>query len=95
MEQTMAQVAAFFSAMNVLLLIGLIWIYANSLRKVRAPFAAGLLFFAALFLVQNMMSLYSFLTMFMDFAAGITELELAITIVQTAGLAIILWTSLR
>ena len=95
MEETMAQIAALFSAINVLLLVGLIWIFAGSFWKVRAPFTAGLLFFAALFMVQNLMSLYSFLTMFMDYAAGITELVLAITIIQTAGLAVILWTGLR
>ena len=91
----MAQVAAFFSFVNVLLLLWLIWIYAGSFRKVRAEFTAGLLFFAALFLVQNLISLYSFLTMFMYYAADVTGIVLAITIVQTAGLGIILWTALR
>lgn len=87
--------AAFFSTVNVLLLIGLIWIYASSFMKVRAQFTGGLIFFAALFLVQNLISLYSFLTMFMYYAADVTGIMLAITIVQTAGLAVILWTALR
>jgi hypothetical protein len=91
----MTQVAAIFSAVNVLLLIGLIWIYSSSFRKIRAQFTAGLLFFAALFLVQNLISLYSFVTMFMYYAPGVTGLMLAITVVQTAGLAIVLWTGLR
>jgi hypothetical protein len=95
LEETIAQVAAFFSAVNVFLLIGLIWIYASSFRKVRAQFTAGLLFFAAFFLLQNLISLYSFLAMFMYYAPGVTGLMLAITVVQTAGLAIILWTGLR
>ena len=91
----MAQVAAFFSTANVLLLMGLLWIYAGSFRKVRAEFTAGLLFFAALFLVQNLISLYSFVSMFMYYAAGVTWIVLTITVVQTAGLVIILWTGLR
>jgi len=91
----MAHVAAMFSTVNVLLLVGLLWIYAGSFKKVRAEFTAGLLFFAALFLVQNLISLYSFLTMFMYYAAGVTWLVLTITVVQTAGLGIILWTGLR
>ena len=95
MEGTLTQVAGIFSAVNVLLLIGLIWIYANSFRKVRAQFTAGLLIFAGLFLLQNLIALYSFLAMFMYYAPGVTGLMLAITIVQTAGLAIILWTGLR
>ena len=95
MEETMAQIVAFFSLLNVILLIGLIWIYLSSFRKVRAQFTLGLVFFAALFLVQNLIALYSFLTMFMYYAAGVTGIVLAITIVQTAALSIMLWTGLR
>jgi len=91
----MAQVAALFSTINVLLLIGLLWIYASSFRKIRAEFTVGLLFFAALFLVQNLISLYSFLSLFMYYAPGVTWIVLTITVVQTAGLGIILWTGLR
>ena len=91
----MAHVAAFFSTANVLLLMGLLWIYASSFRKVHAEFTVGLLFFAALFLVQNLISLYSFLTMFMYYAAGVTWIVLTITVVQTAGLGFVLWTGLR
>ena len=95
MEATMAQVVAFFSLLNVILLIGLIWIYLSSFRKVRAQFTLGLVFFAALFLVQNLIALYSFLAMFMYYAAGVTGIVLAITVVQTAALSIMLWTGLR
>ncbi|HXX72951.1 MAG TPA: hypothetical protein VEI80_04585 [Candidatus Acidoferrales bacterium] len=95
MNENMAQVAALFSTINVLLLIGLLWIYASSFRKIRAEFTVGLLFFAALFLVQNLISLYSFLSMFMYYAPGVTWIVLTITVVQTAGLGIILWTGLR
>jgi len=91
----MAQVVAFFSLLNVILLIGLIWIYLSSFRKVRAQFTLGLVFFAALFLVQNLIALYSFLAMFMYYAAGVTGIVLAITVVQTAALSIMLWTGLR
>jgi len=91
----MAMLAAFFSAVNVLLLVALLWIYGVSFMKVRAQFTFGLLFFAALFLVQNLISLYAFLTMFMYYAPGVTWIVLSITIVQTAGLGIILWTGLR
>ncbi len=90
-----SQAAAFFSLLNVVLLLGLIGIYGNSFRKVRAEFTAGLLFFAALFLVQNLIGLYSYVTMFMYFASGVAGLVLAITVAQTAGLGVLLWMSLR
>ncbi len=91
----MAQIVALFSLLNVILLIGLIWIYMSSFRKVRAQFTLGLVFFAALFLVQNLIALYSFVTMFMYYAVGVTGIVLAITVVQTAALSIMLWTGLR
>ena len=91
----MAEIVALFSLLNVILLIGLIWIYAGSFRKIRAQFTLGLVFFATLFLVQNLIALYSFLTMFMYYASGVTGIVMAITVVQTAGLSIMLWTGLR
>jgi predicted membrane protein len=89
------QTAAVFSAVNVLLLIGLMVIYGNSFRKVRAEFTLGLLFFSSLFLVQNLLAVYSYAAMFMFFAAGAGPLVLAIAIVQTAGLAVLFWLSVR
>ena len=91
----MFQAAALFSLLNVLLLLGLIAIYGNSFRKIRAEFTGGLLFFAALFLVQNLLALYSYVAMFMFYASGVGGLVLAITVAQTAGLAILLWMSVR
>ena len=89
------EVSALFSFVNVLLLLGLIWVYGNGFRKIRAQFTAGLLFFAGLFLVQNLLALYSFLAMFMYYATDVGGLVLAYTIVQTAGLVVLLWLSLR
>ena len=87
--------SAFFSFVNVLLLLGLIWVYGNAYRRIRAQFTAGLLFFTALFLVQNLLALYSFLAMFMYYAADVGGFVLAYTIVQTAGLIVLLWLSAR
>lgn len=95
MAGMMFQAAAIFSLLNVLMLLGLIWIYGNSYRKIRAEFTFGLLFFSALFLVQNLLALYSYVTMFLYYASDVAGLVLAVTAVQTAGLAVLLWMSLR
>jgi hypothetical protein len=95
MAEMMLETAAMFSFVNVLLLLGLLVVYGNSFRKIRAQFTAGLLFFTGFFLLQNLMALYSYLAMFMYFAAGAGELVLIITVAETAGLAILLWTSVR
>ena len=51
MVEVTLQAAAAFSLLNVLFLLGLIFIYGNSFRKIRAEFTAGLLFFAGFLLV--------------------------------------------
>lgn len=89
------QAAALFSLANILLLVGLIAVYGNSFRKIQAQFTAGLLFFAALFLLQNLLALYSYVAMFMYYARGVEMLVMAVTAVQTVGLAVLLWMSLR
>ena len=95
MAQMVMQTAGLFSLVNVLLLIGLIAVYANSFRKFRAEFTAGLLFFASFFLLQNLLAFYSYVAMFKYFASGVEMLVLAITAAQTAGLIVLLWMSLR
>lgn len=91
----MFQAAALFALINVVLLIGLLVTYGNSYRKVRSEFTVGLIFFAAFFLIQNLLSLYSYLAMFMFYASGVSALVLAITVAQTAGLAVLVWMSWR
>jgi hypothetical protein len=93
--EMMVQGAAVFSFFNVVLLIALLVTYGNSFRKLRAEFTAGLLFFSAFFLVQNLVALYSYVAMFMYFASDVAGLVLVMTVVQTAGLAVLLWMSVR
>ncbi|MGA3296981.1 MAG: hypothetical protein ABSD41_05980 [Candidatus Bathyarchaeia archaeon] len=95
MVDVILQTAAAFSLINVLLLIALIAVYVNSFRKIRAGFTAGLIFFSTMFLIQNLIALYSYLAMFMYYAAGVSGLVLTITIAQTVGLVVLLWLSFR
>jgi hypothetical protein len=95
MAEMMLQGAAAFSLANILLLVGLIAVYANAFRKIKAAFTAGLLFFAGIFLLQNLLAFYSYVAMFMYYASDVEMLVMAITVAQTAGLAVLLWLSLR
>jgi hypothetical protein len=91
----MFQAAALFASVNIALLCTLIVVYVNSFRRVQSEFTAGLLFFAAVFLIQNVLSLYSYLAMFMFYASDVGALVLEITVAQTTGLAILVWMSCR
>ena len=95
MVEVAFQAAAAFSLLNILLLVGLLMVYGNSFRKIRSEFTAGLLFFAGFFLLQNLLALYSYVAMFMYYASNMGTLVLIITVTQTAGLAVLLWLSLR
>lgn len=95
MVEVALQAAAAFSLINILLLLSLIAVYGNSFRKIQAQFTAALLFFAGIFLVQNLLAFYAYVAMFMYYASGVSGLVLAITVAQTAGLAALLWMSFR
>ena len=45
---------------NIALLLGLFWIYADSLRKTKSSFMLGLLLFIGVLLVQSILSLILF-----------------------------------
>jgi hypothetical protein len=95
MPQMMLEAAAVLSLANIVLLIGLIIVYGSSYRKIKAAFTAGLLFFAGVFLLQNLVAFYSYVAMFMYYASGVEMFVMVITAAQTAGLAVLLWMSLR
>ena len=95
MVEVMLQAAAVLSLINTLLLLGLICIYGSSLRQVKAEFTAGLLFFVALLLVQNIIALYSYVAMFMYFAPGAGPLVLGTTTAETADPVVLVWMSFR
>ena len=45
--------AAVFALANTVLIIILVLLYSSSFRKIRSPFALGLILFAVFFLLQN------------------------------------------
>lgn len=59
---------AALTGISTLLLIALLLVYGRSLKKIKSSFTIGLFVFAALFLVQNIVSLYFYATM-MDYYA--------------------------
>jgi hypothetical protein len=47
-------VAAVFALANTVLILILVSLYTSSFRKIRSPFALGLILFAVFFLIQNL-----------------------------------------
>ncbi len=47
-------------SISVALLVTLLILYGRNLREVRSPFAVGLVLFALLFLIENLVGIYSY-----------------------------------
>ena len=78
------------TVVSILLLILLMYVYYKNLKNIKSGFTAGLFIFALLFLVQNIVSLYYFITM-MDYYVPEVEMHVFIlTLLQTIGFAILL-----
>ena len=78
------------TALSALMLAALLHVYIKNLKRIKSSFTAGLLIFALLFLIQNIVSLYFYLTM-MDYYVPEVELHVFIfTLLQTVGFAVLL-----
>ena len=75
---------------SVVMLLFLIYVYYKNLKKIKSGFTIGLLIFAVLFLVQNLVSIYYFLTMMDYYVPAVEKHVFIFTLLQTIGFAILL-----
>lgn len=78
--------SAVVSVANIAILTGLLILYGRMYSNSKAQFTLGLIFFASLLLVQNVIGIYSYVTMTSFFAEAILPYLLAINIAELAGL---------
>ena len=83
----------FITALTILstvILFLLIYVYYKNLKKIKSGFTMGLMIFALLFLIQNLVSLYYYITM-MDYYVPEVEMHVFIfTLLQAIGFGILL-----
>ena len=78
------------TVISIILLVGLIYIYIKNLKKIKSGFTVGLFIFASIFLLQNLVSLYYYLTM-MDYYAPQVEVHVFIfSLLQSIAFLILL-----
>lgn len=80
---------------NMLLAAVLLVTYRSVYARTKAPFTAALLLFAAAFLAQNALVVYSFVTMMAIVPGALDPYLLAIGIFEALGLGAMLWTASR
>ncbi len=81
--------------LNTVLLSGLLLTYAGMLRQVATRFTWGLLGFAGVLWVQNVVQLYFFATMMGYFVAGVQSLVLVQNVLATVASSVLLAVTLR
>jgi hypothetical protein len=75
---------------NIILLSMLLYIYLENYRKLKSKFTAGLIFFASIFLIQNVLWIF-FIVFVRDMRTpGMGLPNFILTIVETIGLGILL-----
>lgn len=84
-------ISAWFSGINILLILGLLYVYGRSLARTRSGFTLGLALFAFLFLVHNAVAFYFHFTMMPLYADSMDEYMLAFSVLQTAAFAVMNW----
>ena len=88
--------ASMYSAgVSALLLLGLIIAYLRMYRDTRSQFSFGLAIFALVLFAQNILSVYSFITMSGLVADPLPAYLLGINIAEVFGIAVLLKTTIR
>ena len=78
--------AIVFSSLNVIVLVGLLYLYARITWRSKAVYPVGLLIFASLLLLQNLVTAFSFIEMTSFFGEALLPFLLAISVLEFGGL---------
>ena len=84
------KVISILTLVSIVMLLLLIYVYCKSLKKIKSSFTVGLLIFAVLFLVQNIVSIYYYLTMMDYYVPAVEKHVFIFTLLQTVGFGILL-----
>jgi hypothetical protein len=83
-------VSSIVSIVNVAILVMLLAVYANIYRTIRATFTIGLLAFAGMLLLHNVIAIYGYFSMAPLYANDLLPYFLGIHIAELAGLIALL-----
>jgi len=82
----MMNLAVVFSALNGAVLVGLLYLYARIAWRSKAVYPMGLMIFASLLLVQNLLTAFSYLSMTLFFGEAVVPYLFAISVLEFGGL---------
>jgi len=88
------ETALILSGLNLVILTSLIYVYARNYRALNSKFSLGLLLFASILLLENLLAFYFNWTMMGLYAENVARQGLVLRALQTASLVtlgIITW----
>ncbi len=83
-------VATLFASFDIILLVGLIYLYGRIVAKTRSGYSVGLLIFAVLLLLHNVATVYGYTFMGGSFGDQVYPLLVGITVCEFGGLVALL-----
>ena len=83
------QLTMYLTGLNVVLVSGLLYVYTRNLKKFKSMFTFGLLLFASLFLIQELVSFYFYFTMMPLYAQGLENHVFIFTLLQSVAFLIL------
>ena len=83
-------VSSIVSMVNVVILVMLLAVYAKIYRKIRASFTIGLMVFAGMLLLHNVIAIYGYFTMAPLYSNDLLPYFVGIHIAELAGLRALL-----
>jgi hypothetical protein len=84
------EISAGVGIVNVVLLIALLIVYAKVYKSTRAVFTIGLMFFAGMLMLHNIIAVYAYFAMQPLYALGLLPYFAVIHIAELAGIAALL-----
>ncbi|MGC2669930.1 MAG: hypothetical protein FIO02_02685 [Nitrosopumilales archaeon] len=87
---SLMEISAGVGIANVVLLIALLTVYAKVYKSTRAVFTIGLMFFAGMLMLHNIIAVYAYFAMQPLYAVGLLPYFAVIHIAELAGIAALL-----
>jgi uncharacterized membrane protein YgdD (TMEM256/DUF423 family) len=87
---SLMEISAGVGIANVVLLIALLTVYAKVYNSTRAVFTIGLIFFAGMLMLHNIIAVYAYFAMQPLYAVGLLPYFAVIHIAELAGIAALL-----
>ena len=87
---SLMETSAGVAVVNVALLITLLTVYAKIYKSTRAVFTVGLMFFAGMLILHNVIAVYAYFAMEPLYSVALLPYFVVVHITELAGIAVLL-----